>query len=428
MKREKYCHLVPRLVALLVTVSGLSSVAKDSNSIPLPLEAAVREAWTNNPEIRVLLSDIAAAQSEVTIVTTRQNPEISLTPGMDHTREPSDTQFHANFDLQQTFEWPGKRALRKAVAEKNVALRQLALDGSRSQLAIHVGRAYSILLAADEVEALREQRLDLAKSFVEAAKRRAEGGFAPDFEVTKAEVEVVTAQKAVGEAKAQQNAARMALNALMGRPANGPLEVSGSLTNIAELPERAALIQRALAQNPAIKVQEAEVERTGLSLKSIRKSRLPDFKVGPGVEYMPSEQIVGLGVSLPLPFWDKKKGEIGTATAEQAKALAELEKLKHEIEIEVAIASQYLIAARESLEFYTPALREKLRTALDAAEKGYSEGRTPLLLYLEAQRTYFDTQADYFETLERLHAAEADVQAAVGVPLDPLNPIPTKTN
>lgn len=391
------------------------------NTNVLTLDAAVRLALENNPQIRVIAADIASARGEVLTAKTWQNPEISVAPGFKTIRDPSTTEFHGDFGVEQTFEWPGKRALRRAVAEKNVAVRQLALTGFRSQLAIQVRRIYFTLLATREVVVLREQRLTLAKSFVDAAKKKVEGGFAPEFEATKAEVEVVTAQKSLREAQARHDAARVALNALMGRKPTESFTVAGALGDGPVLPKQSALLEQALAQNPAVKVQEAEAERTGLSLQSIRKSRLPDFKVGPSFEYTRDEQIVGFGLSLPLPLWDKKKGEIATATAAQEKALAELEKLRREILRDVTTASQNLTAAKESLAFYTPALRDKLKIALDAAAQSYSEGRTPLLLYLESQRTYFDTQVDYFETLQKLFEAQAELESATGASLDQLS-------
>jgi cobalt-zinc-cadmium efflux system outer membrane protein len=363
----------------------------------------------------------------VTTTKTWQNPEISVAPGFKTVRDSSDTQFHGDFGLEQTFEWPGKRALRRAVAEKNVAMRQLAVAGFRSQLAIQVRRAYFTLLTTREVVALRTQRLALDKSFVEAAQKKVESGYAPEFEATKAEVEVVTAQKSLREAQAQQDAARVALNTLMGRKPSEALTVAGALDDAVALLNQSTLLEQALVRNPSIKVQEAEAERTGLSLQAIRKSRLPDFKVGPSLEYTRDEQTVGFGLSLPLPFWDKKKGEIATATAAQEKALAELEKLRREILRDVATASQNLTAASESLAFYTPALRDKLKVALNAAAQSYSEGRMPLLLYLESQRTYFDTQADYFEMLQKLFEAQAELESAIGVSLDQLSQPPTES-
>ncbi len=425
----KWCRLAT-LTALVVRGGCLGFGAQGPAFVStnvLSLDEAIRLALENNPEIRVLAADIASARGKVTTAKTWQNPEISVAPGFKTIRDPSTTEFHGDFGLEQTFEWPGKRALRRAVAEKNIAVRQLALAGFRSQLAIQVRRAYFTVLATREVVALREQRLVLARSFVDAAKKKVEGGFAPEFEATKAEVEVVGAQKSLREAQAQQDAARVALNALMGRKATEPLTVAAALDGAIQLPDQSTLLEQALARNPGVKVQEAEAERTGLSLQSIRKSRLPDFKVGPSIEYTRDEQIVGFGLSLPLPFWDKKKGEIATATAEQEKALAELERLRREILRDVATASQNLTAAQESLAFYTPALHGKLKAALDAASQSYSEGRMPLLLYLESQRTYFDTQADYFETRQKLFEAQAELESALGASLDQLSQPQTPT-
>lgn len=426
---------LPKFALLLVVALGggtfaLSLKGQDVAGLAvtnaLTLEGAIRLALDNNPGIRVLAADIASARGGVTVATTWQNPEMSVAPGFKSARDSSALGFHGDFGLEQTFEWPGKRALRRAVAEKNVVVRQLALEGFRSQLAIQVRRAYFSVLGTGEVVGLRAQRLALARSFVEAANKKVEGGFAPEFEATKAEVEVVVAQKSLREAQARHDAARVALNILLGRRPIEPLEVTGALGDSVALPSLSTLLENALSRNPGVKVLEAAAERTGLSLQSIRKSRFPDFKVGPSLEFTSDEQIVGFGLSLPLPLWDRKRGEIATATGEQEKALAELEMLRRDILRDVTTASLNLTAAKESLAFYTPRLRQKLKAALDAAAQSYSEGRTPLLLYLEAQRTYFDTESDYFETLQKLFEARAELESALGVPLDPLSQPPTE--
>jgi cobalt-zinc-cadmium efflux system outer membrane protein len=425
MKRRISFRWPLLLAAVLGSATAFPAEVQDPNA--LTLEAAIRLAQADNPEIRVLSTDIAAARGELTTAKTWQNPEISVAPGFKSVRDPSDTTFHGDFGLEQTFEWPGKRALRRAVAEKSVVIRRLALDGFREQLAVQVRRAYFTVLAMREVVTLREQRLTLARAFVDAAQKKVEGGFAPEFEATKAEVEVLGAQKSLREAQAQHDSARVTLNALMGRKPTEPLNLSSTLDGAILLPAQLTLLEQALARNPVVKIQEAEAERTGLSLQAIRKSRLPDFKIGPSVEYTREEQVIGVGISLPLPFWDKKKGEIATATAEQEKALAELEKLRREIMRDVTTAAQNLTAAKESLAFYTPALRDKLKAALDAAAQGYAEGRTPLLLYLEAQRTYFDTQADHFETQQKLFEAQAELESALGISLQQISQPPTET-
>ena len=423
MKRKIVCGLALYCAVAFGSAVAFSANAQDTNAAPgtnvLTLDAAIRLALDNNPEIRGLTAGVVAGRGEVTTARTWDNPEVSVAPGV--YREPGSTWGHVGFELNQTILFPGKRALLRAVAEKNVEARQLALAGFRTQLVIQVRRTFYELLAARQIVALKEQRLTLAKSFVEAARKKVEGGFAPEFEQTKAEVEVAVAQKALREAQAQEAVARTALNSLAGRKPDAPLTVSGTLSESVAVPDQALLLEQALERNPSLKVQAAEVERTGLSLALTKKSRLPDFIIGPRVEYQQPEQVYAFALSLPLPLWDKKKGAITTATAEQQRALAELDVLRRDVARGVSSAAQLLAAARESLAIYTPAFRAKVKSALDAAEQGYAEGRTPLLIFLETQRTYYDTEADYFETLQKFYDAQAALEAALGVPLDQIS-------
>ena len=421
----RFCLKLPLLAAVLLGSStSFRASAQDVNitteSNSVNLDKALRLALENNPEIKSLSADIDAAQGEVVTAKTWQNPEISFAPGVDRTREPNDTLFHGDFGLQQTIEWPGKRALRSAVAEKNVTVRRLALDGFRSQLAIQVRRAYYTLIATREGISLHQQRLEIAKSFAEVATKKVQAGFAPDFEEIKANLEILTAQKVLTDAQSQYQAAQVNLNSLMGRYPLTPLTVVGRLETNFDSPAESNLISQALEGNPGIKVQKAQFERMGLNLVSVRKSRLPDFKVGPQLEYTRDEQIIGFGVSLPIPLWDKKKGEIATATSEKEKAAAELERLQRDVMQNVATASQQLSAVKASIAIYSPALQKRLKTALDAASQSYDSGKTSMLNYLETQRTYFDMQSDYLDTLRKLYDAEAELESAVGQPLDQL--------
>lgn len=394
-----------------------------TNNVTLQQLTAI--ALQRNPELRIFEAEVAAARGEAIAAKTWQNPEATAgyrVGRLNGGGAPTSVEWlHGQLGLEQTILFPGKRTLQRAVAEKNVEGRQLALAGFRSQLAIQVRRAYYTLLAAQEVLPLRDQRLALAKTFVEAARKKVDAGIAPDFEATKAEVEVVNAQAALRLAQAQVVTARAALNALLGRNPSEPLGVTGTLSPDVRLWDERQLLEQTLARNPSLKIQAAEIERTGLNLRLVRKSRHPDFTVGPGYESEPGLQIFSFGVSLPIPLWDQKKGPIATATAEQQRAVSELEKLRQEILRDVTSAAQNLAAVKEALANYTPDFIARLRASLDAASQSYSEGRTPLLLFLETQRTYFETQASYFESLQKLYESQAELESAIGVPLEELS-------
>lgn len=401
---------------LAVVLLATARVFAAEPTTTLSQEQLIAEALEKNPEMRALRAAISAAEGGVVTARAWLNPDLAVSPGVRRIRDEG-SEFHGNAELTQTFEFPGKRALRRAVAEKDVETRKLALDGFRYQLTIRVRRTFYAALASHEILALKEQQVTLAQGFAAAAQNKVQGGFAPEFEATKAEVEVVGAQRALREIQAQHKVVHAALNTLLGRGPDEPLEVTGELSDVVPSLPDSVFREAALLGNPSLKIQASEVARANLNVESISKSRLPDFTIGPNIEYVRDEQIYGLGVSLPLPLWNRKQGEIASAKGESARAVAEYDALRQEVLREVSSASQNLDAARESLSYLTPEILEKLRAALDDASQSYANGRTTLLIYLETLRTYFNTQTDYFEMLQTLFDAQAELEAAIGVSL-----------
>ena len=125
---------------------------------------------------------------------------------------------------------------------------------------------------------------------------------------------------------------------------------------------------------------------------------------------------------MALPFWDQKKGEIQTATAQQQRALAETQKAQVEIGSAVTKATEKLEVAKKELALYTPDLLAKLKGFVAQAEKQYAQSTTTLLIYLDAKKTYFDTLADYYGAVGNIATVRTELESAVGVPLETPNP------
>ena len=237
MKRNIYCSSLFLLVLTFgsgVTLAQQTNLPPDTSSPEqrdaATLETLISEAWTNNPEVRLFQAAVAGARGELITARTWDNPEVSFAPGAVRTTEsgsPARTGFHGDFGVSQTFRFPGKRALQRAVAEKTFESRQLALTAFRTQLAIQVHRSFYRLLAARQMVALRQRHMELAQSFLEAARKKVEGGFAPDFERTKAEVDVAAGLKSQREARADEAVARTALNSLAGDKLDTQVKIEG---------------------------------------------------------------------------------------------------------------------------------------------------------------------------------------------------------
>ena len=387
------------------------------------LEQITSEALRRNPELQVFEQSVAAAKGGVRAARTLSNPELSVGPGVREnvaSNGPAKPGFNGTFELNQLFLFPGKRALNIAIAERNVEISRVALEGFRFQIAAKVRQAFYGLLAGQKIVAVRKEQVESAKTFVESAKKRAEAGYASDFETIKSQADLIAASKALQQAEGRVITGRVTLNTLLGRDPARPLEITGTLDNAAPRGGAADFLALAMARNPALRTQALQAESAGLNLRLTRFGRRPDFSLGPAIEYSQNagERVYAFRATVALPLWDQKRGPIETATAEEAKAVASIEKTRLEISGAVTAAAANLEIARTQLSLYTPTFLDQLKNLMAQAEQGYAQNLTTLLIYLDAKRTYFDTLVDYYESLSKVAESRADLESAVGIPLD----------
>lgn len=384
------------------------------------LPQLTKEALRNNAEFRVLEASVAAAKGGIKSAKTWQNPELFAAPGVRELKDSRSTRnlFHGEFELNQLFLFPGKRALLVAIAEQNVEISKIALEGLRFQLATAVRKAFYEQLAAQRLVKLRRDQIESARTFYDAAVRRAQSGYASDFEAVKGQSDLIEAQKLARAAEGEVVSARVTLNTLLARKPAAPLEVAGDLESAEPINRKVDYVALAMARNPSLRTQQMQADLAGLSLRKTRFGRRPDFALGPRIEYLDNEQTYGFGATLALPLWNQSKGEIETATAEQQREVAAAEKLRIEISGAVTKAEAKLDVARDQLALYTPEFLDNLKNFVSRAEESYAQSATTVLIYLDAKRTYFDSLASYYEALSNLAASRAELESAIGVPLD----------
>lgn len=400
----------------LFTVVGVRAEAPK----PLTLPMAIAEAQASNPELKSLLAAAAGAKGGVATARTWDNPELTIEPGVRRSLEDTSfvTGFNGALSLSQPIKFPGKRTLDVAIAQRDVKLREIAVEAFRFQMAAKVRRAFYRMLAAQKIVDARTEQVAAAKAFLEAATSRAESGYTGDFEAIKSQADAIAAQSALREAQGQVATSRIALNTLLARPPSAPLTLAGSLDDVAPRGSARDFVGLAFARNPALRALDVEAEKAGLNVERTRMDRLPDFAVGPNVEYYEDEQIYSVSASVTLPLWDRKKGTIQTATAFQQQTLAEIQRLRMEIGGGVAGATASLAVARDQLALYPASFLDKLRAFVKQADEGYEQNATTLLIRLDARRTYFDTLTAYYEALGRFAESRTELESAVGVPLD----------
>ena len=309
--------------------------------------------------------------------------------------------------LSQPLDYPFIREARRKVAEAGIASAEesnrfvwLTVRATTRQAFYEILRRQAELNIAEANERLLQQ-------IREKVQLKVEVGEAPKYEEVKAMAEYMNAVKLKETAQVRVEDAKSALHALFGKALPYPYEVEGELPALLKtLPTLDTLREEVLAHQPLLHQTRAEVERAKAKLGYEQDLRFPQVTVVGAMGRDPGLDRWQVGVSVPLPLWNLRQGQIREAEADlsQTEAMASQQELTVLRELENAW-NRYRIAHRQ-VETFEAGLLKQAENSLKVAEAAYRLGERGILDYLDAQRVYRSVSNDYLN-------ARFDRQAAV---------------
>lgn len=401
------------LLAAAVTLSvfGLQARAASADPAP-PFAELLAQAEASAPRLAEARAEIARAEGLARQAGVLPNPvlelEIENFSGSGPFRGVDIAETTAS--VGQTLELGGKRAARVASGRAEVAAAQARARRIEAEYAFDLANAYATAEASDRRLILTREELSLAEEDARIATALVEAGREPELRRLQAQAGVQAARAAVDEARAARATAFGALTALAGAPA--PItSVPVSLLDTTEpIFPTAAAASGTAAFTAALAEREAAARRLGIE----RRRAAPDVTVSVGVRRFEEEDATALvaGLSVPLPIFDRNRGNIAAAQAEVSAAEARMNAARLEAEAAVRTSADRLTAAETRL----AAAREGERIAQEAyrlARIGYEAGKIPLVELVNARRALSEARAQSIAAaVERVSAQAA--QARLG--------------
>jgi cobalt-zinc-cadmium efflux system outer membrane protein len=390
-------------VSFAIALTPIICRAGDATS----LDVLVAEALARNPEIKAYTAQIGAAKGERRTAGEWQNPEASTEAGAKIVRD-----YHGNtlgdgilwtVGATQTFEYPGRVTLRKAISNHQVALAELGLDGFRTALAARV-RAAAFHAALGKAKAGAAD--EVAKRFDDLAtvlSQRPAAGVAQQADVRIIQASAITLKRRPLEAQREMQSAIYELNQLRGARVDSPLAVPDLDLMLRPLPSVGTLLAAARERNYDVRTRLLELEQQGYKVRLALNERWPAVRIGPFAHNERSdtnEYQFGISASLPLPLWNTNAGKIESEKALASKVEAELTALIREVESKVADAEFVYRSRREEADELQKTVLPKMREAAETSDRDYRNGAIPVSTYTELQKQYLDS-------IDALTAAQA---------------------
>jgi outer membrane protein, heavy metal efflux system len=378
----------------------------------MTVDALVSEALRRNPELQFYVTGIAAARGERRTAAQWAYPDLSTNVGGIHYNDLNGNSLGTgpawSLSVTQRFEYPGRIALRKAIADRQIALAELGLDNFRIALTNKVRTtAHRVLIAKQRVEAAREVSARLG-DLLSVLEQRPPAGVVPMIDMRVIQASTIVQERRGAEAARDAALATYELNQCRGASPSASLTLAKLDVSFAPVPDTSTLLTWARAKNFEFQTRIVELEQRGYKVRLALNERWPSFTIGPYTrgERAIDEQVEGgVAFTVPLPFWNGNRGNIDTAKAREEQARVSLTTTWREIERKIVAAANAYRIQRERLQQRQPEALRQLREAAILADENYRAGALPIVTYIELQKEYLDAT-------DALLSAQADALAS----------------
>ena len=409
----------------------------------LTIDRAVELALQHHPSLRAAEAGIRTAEAGRTLALSTYFPSISFTASASHTEGvfvfnpvvPARYQIYSSYtgglSAQQVLFDFGKTIGKVGASTEFASAAGADYTSVREQVKLNVQVAYFALLAAQRVAAVTEEAVGQAQKHLTQAKAFYAVGRRPQFDVTKAEVDLANANVNQIRASNLKEVARVQLDNAMGVDPPRPYEVAEPTllpTFDASMDSAKAL---ALQRRPELAAARARVEGNRALARAAWSQHLPTLSAVGGwnwngfqVSPLYPRWNAGLQLTLPLFLGFSVSAQVQQADATADAAQATLDAQTQAVLLDVEQAYLGLKEAGER-RVATAKLVEQAEQNFIMAERQYAAGvGTPLdvtdaqVSRSNAQITNIQALYDYITSLVKLRRAMGIVDEYPGLELN----------
>jgi len=424
MKRLNFgwpLFLTAALVGAMTPAAKSPETNLPTTAASVSLDALVCEALEKNPELKFYEAELVAARAGQKTAGLLANPEVNGNVGQKTVRGGGVSAEGVAWSVSvlQPFEWPGRIGLRKAIANRDVELAELGFERFKPALSGRVRTLAYRLFATQAKAAATREVADRFQALREVLVQRDAAGLTPVLETRIIEATELTLQRKASDATLTAQAALLELNQLRGIAPQEPLRVAQTEFVFRPREESETLLTLARTNNFELRLRAVELAQQGFRVDLAKNERFPAISAGPSYSEEragDSERIIGVGVSLPLPLWNRNTGNIEAAKARQTQAEVSFALTQREVERKVLSAALTYETKLREMGKWQPDSVKHFKDAAELADRHYRLGAVPISTYVELQKQYLEAVESLLDTKQETLAAAAELELLTGLP------------
>lgn len=398
----------PIILAGLVSFFGILS-SGDATT----LEGVGREVAARNPELTAARFMIEEARGRHLGSGRLMNPEVEVSGR--HMTVGREGGFGVG--VMQKFPVTARLRLEKAVTAAQIAAAEAEVADKQRILVAEAETMVVKILAMHAEVSIQESQATLAEKLTDIATARAAANESA-IDAGQMRLEARQQRNAIRKLQAEIASMNESLKPMLGLAANEELAVTGALPE-AKPPGRAMPGD----SRPDIQAALHRVNVAGQSLDLAKARKWEDISAGVMADRgrtmdepmgLRNETMIGLKVSIPLPFWNRNQGEIAETTAMRSRALAEVQALRLKAGGEVSSAKKEMDRLLPFITDNTTELLPLARQQIELVRIAYSNNKASLQDLLRARDQLLMVEMERVNALRDFHLARVRWRAALG--------------
>ncbi len=387
----------------------------------LRLEDALAAALLRNPDLAADAYEVRAREAALLQAGAHPNPTLSLEvedfAGSGDYRGVESAQ--TTLLLGQLIELGGKRAARIELAAADRDLATWDYEVRRIDVLVRTADEFVDVLVAQKRLGLADEALELARSMQRVASLRLRAGIASPAEEIRAGVQFDVASVEREHAEHELATARQSLAATWAGEVPRFESAAGNLEILPRVPSLEE-IERRLATSPSVARWRSELARRDAQRARATSDRVPDVTLSAGPRRLsgPDDTALVVGVTFPLPLWNRNRGAIVEAEHRVSKVAAEARSARVRAVMDLAAARIGLQASTEEAHLLSTRVLPGIERAVEVMRRGYEQGRFAQIEVLDAERARLNAREQHLRSLAEAHHSAQQIERLTGVSLE----------
>lgn len=372
----------------------------------LTLQKALQTAKTNSPALKNEKYNVAAAQTD--LVAAKERPNLVLNNQSLQMMQPNHFAPNTNWSsgknhqiwwqLTKSFQVAGQGKNRIDFATKNINFTEKDYAETERQLFLDVAEKWLNVWESKKQLQILEVAKQNIDTLVEINRLRFKNQVITQTDLYRTDLlakqYAIQYKTALQEVITNENALKIALGATQ----NITVDISDNfLYNFSQNVD--SLLQISLENRSDIQAAKSMIDVAESNIKLQKSLAYPRPEVGMIWNPQNTIQYAGIYATISLPFLDRNQGDIKKSIILKDQAEQQVTLLEDKMKVEVSTAfANYKIQQQNIANFET--VLQQSKEILENVKYAYLKGGTTIIDFLEAQRSWLETQQQYYETMK----------------------------